>query len=261
MTQLTFNEASDINFVGACIDNMPGKEVHTKQAASDVNFADPVVYPDANGLTCQTIGTNEIVLTLDADIITGNTFAATLKATDGTTETETAISEAFDTDHDTTMANIAAAMQANPGVDTAVVSGATNRILTLTAASGYIMQVSSEAISGGASEAGITKENNDTNGFEGFALFEQREPFQDGSNVVSRYTASEPVNVGKKVNMVCESVTGFDKTATALYAVGYGEDRGKINNVAGDNGILLPGVAFYKSATAGGKGAVSVNKP
>ena len=87
-------------------------------------------------------------LTLDADLVTGNTASVTVD--------NVVVSEAFATDHVTTMNAWAAAIQAQPGVASAVVSGPNNRVITITAAvAGIPVLLSAISITGGASQANI----------------------------------------------------------------------------------------------------------
>jgi len=86
--------------------------------------------------------------TTDADLITGNTIAVDVN---GTT-----ISQAFDTNNDTTMAAFAVKIAAHPDVASAVVSGSPNRVITITADSvDTDVTLANEAVTGGASQAGI----------------------------------------------------------------------------------------------------------
>jgi len=86
-------------------------------------------------------------ITFDADIVTGNTANVTV---DGGTP----IAEAFVTDHDTTMANLATSIQSEAGVVTAVVSSP--RVITITGAvvdTAVVLTVLT--VTGGATQANI----------------------------------------------------------------------------------------------------------
>lgn len=86
---------------------------------------------------------------ITGDAITGNTIAATFNGT--------AITQAFDTDHLTTMNALAAQIQALADVATATVGGSGNRTITITAAvNGVDVAITSAAITGGVSQATIT---------------------------------------------------------------------------------------------------------
>lgn len=105
-------------------------------------------------------GYQTATLTFDANLITNNTFACTVTAIHKKTgvEIETNISELFDTSHLITMQNIASAIEADTvGIDTALISGATNRILTINATENYIIEVSGISITGGVSQANVSQ--------------------------------------------------------------------------------------------------------
>lgn len=86
---------------------------------------------------------------LSADAITGNTIAVTVDGVD--------LTQAFDTNHLTTMNALAAQIQAQPGVSTAVVGGSGNRTITVTGAvNGQDVELTDEGITGGVSQATIT---------------------------------------------------------------------------------------------------------
>lgn len=87
-------------------------------------------------------------LTLSADLVAGNTITATIN---GTT-----VSQAFVTDHLTTMNNFAAALAALDDIATAVVSALPYREITLTTEAGYPLVVTLAGVSGGASQAAVT---------------------------------------------------------------------------------------------------------
>ena len=88
-------------------------------------------------------------LTLSGDLITDNVITAKVN---GVTVTHT-----FATDHLTSMNAFAAKLQALPEISTAVVSGPTNRIITLTSAeAGTPFEVTDAVITLGATQASVT---------------------------------------------------------------------------------------------------------
>jgi hypothetical protein len=92
-----------------------------------------------------------IVLTFDADLVTGNNFDAKINGT--------AITQVpFNTTSDQTMDDIATEFQSDALIATAVASGTPKRIITITAAGDETAPVviTEEAVTGGGSQAGIT---------------------------------------------------------------------------------------------------------
>lgn len=93
-------------------------------------------------------GKNQVqTFVLDANLVTGNTLTVTV---DGVS-----LSQAFDTDHLTTITALAVQMVGVPNVASAVVGGASNRTITVTSSDDIEVEIADELISGGASQAGI----------------------------------------------------------------------------------------------------------
>ncbi len=92
------------------------------------------------------------VLTFDADLVTGNNFDAKINGS--------AITQVpFNTTSDQTMDDIATEFQSDALIATAVATGTPKRVITITAAGDETAPVviTDEAVTGGASQAGITK--------------------------------------------------------------------------------------------------------
>lgn len=89
-------------------------------------------------------------ITFDADFVTGNSIALDV---DGNSIGPVP----FDTDHATTIGNLATAIAAEAGVDTAVVGGPSNRVITVTGANvNTLVVLANLAVTGGASQAAGT---------------------------------------------------------------------------------------------------------
>lgn len=116
-------------------------------ALSQSGFSTLLVAGDSDKLPAADV----IVLTTDGDLIASNVISLKVNGV--------LFSETFATDNDTTMAALAAAIQADAGVVTAVASGSPNRIITITSAGDETapIVVTEEAITLGASQAGITQ--------------------------------------------------------------------------------------------------------
>lgn len=96
--------------------------------------------------TCETYVAQVQTITFSGDIVTGNTVTAEI---DGET-----LTQAFDTDHLTTITALAAQIAALDGVSTATVGGSGNRVITVTAqTTGVPVDIDSVAVTGGASQA------------------------------------------------------------------------------------------------------------
>ena len=90
------------------------------------------------------------VLKFDSDLVAANSFSVDVNGT-------TVGPVAFNTDHDTTMSDIATALAANGDIATAVVGGTNNREITITgAANNAEVALTNAAVTGGASQPSIT---------------------------------------------------------------------------------------------------------
>lgn len=110
------------------------------QVEEDVTSDDPVFVRHSGKFQVQTI-------TFSANIITGNTISIDV---DGVT-----LTQAFDTNNATTVAALAAQIQAEPGVSTAASNG-TDTITVTSAVKGTEVVLDNEGITGGVSQATIT---------------------------------------------------------------------------------------------------------
>mgnify|MGYP000550029224 CR=1 FL=1 len=257
--QTTFSRESRVGFVGTLAYARGIKEILSKVANQAIEFGRKMSYVTADKKAVDTIGTNKVVLTNSANLDASDTYSFTLKIKNTSTGTETsnAITTTFSASDAVTMGTIVTAVEALTGISSSTAYA--SNVLTIIASTGYTIEVSSEA-TGGGSTVTIAKANYDTRLAAGISGFIDKESFDDGSgNTISRYKVNEIVkDIVRSSGVVVESATGFDGDDT-LYWVGYGTHRGKLSNVVGDNGILATGVTHRETATAGGKGVVSID--
>lgn len=261
MTQTTFTSNSALGYEGD-IANSGTQEIVTKESDYSNEFGRFAVYNDANKATITTIGTNKITLALSTALITGNVFAFTLKITNLSTGVETvnSMTETYASSSNATLDALILEIEALTGISASGTSRGTDSII-IGASDGYIIEVSSEAVTSGASQPTITKTNEDTRVKAGFFQRINKEPFLESGAYVSRYVDGDPAALVKKGNVVVYSTTGFNSTDT-LYVLGYGTNRGRIANAAGNNGIAIGSfVQHFATASASGKGVASTNLP
>lgn len=261
MTQTTFTQATGINFEGDLVDGGTN-EIVSKTATDDIEFGRFLVYSDNDKVAVNTIGTNKVTLALSGALVASNVFAFTLKIKNEDTGVETvnAMTETYASSSDATLDALVLEIEELTGISASGTSRSGNSII-IGASSGYIIEVSGEAVTLGASQATVTKTNEDTRVKAGMSVREDLEPFLESGSYVSRYRDGEVVNVARKGNVTVYSTGGFTGAST-LYALGYGSDRGRIDGTVGNNGIAIGTyVTHYHTASAAGKGAVSVNMP
>lgn len=105
-------------------------------------------------------GYQTVTLTFAGNLITDNLFECVVTAIHKDTGAEivTNVSELFNTTHLATMNNIVSDIEADTvGIYTALISGATNRILTINSNENYILEVSGISITGGLTQTTVTQ--------------------------------------------------------------------------------------------------------
>lgn len=230
---------------------------HPKIADKNIEFGTRLSYTNNDKSKVDMMGTKKATLTLSTDLSASNVFSFTLKSYNTITKTEyvTSVTATYATSHASTMASIVSQCEANTGVHTD--TAYTGDILSIIAKDDYILEVSSEAVAGGTAVT-ITKANTDTRLIGGFAMFCDKEMFEENDVFVSRYKTNNIVDEFRFGDIIVNSPTGFNGSST-LYVIGYGANRGQISNVPGNNGILQSDIKHYKTSPASGRGVVSVN--
>jgi hypothetical protein len=257
MTQLIFGKKSSLGWVGKAYTDDDIK-VDSKLAVGNIEFGSRLSFTDANKEKVSMMGTNKIKLTLSADLSASNVFAFTLKSYNTTTklETSTSVTATYATSHNATMGSIVTQCEANVGVNASGTLSSGN-VLTIVANDGYILEVSSEAVTSGSAVT-VIKENLDSRLPAGFAMFCDKEMFEENGVFVSRYKDGDIVDHFRCGTIIVDSTTGFNGT-DSLYVLGYGTNRGKIANASGNNGILLTDMKHYKTASASSRGVVNIS--
>jgi hypothetical protein len=219
--------------------------VESHAAQAQINFGLGLVKAQGGDGQVRPPLLNQLMLVLDANLVTGNTFAFTLNGE--------AVSVLFATSHLATMNAVAAAVEALTGASyDATVGGAGNRTLTVVA-SNVAVDAASISITGGASQAGVveTRSTIDTI-VRGIALHEQRES-------LIGYPQFSTVNVlrrGKAWVVVCDTVADGDDVYISYADANAGQFR---NDNA--SGLLVSGAKFRSAATTGQIAIVEINEP
>ena len=196
---------------------------------------------------------NQADLTLDADLVTSNTIAGNVVVNGSTT----AVSVTFATDHATTMAALASAIAAVTGVNSATVTGAGSRQITVVADDDVDVYLDSFAVTGGVSQAGVTLDNTESGEFFGVSMFTQLEPDANGE---SYYGPGDSVNVGRDIYVDVRSEDAlnpgdqvFVRFLEPLGATTV-QKRGMLTSAAGSGPVdskLFTGAQVVKSCSAG----------
>lgn len=201
---------------------------------------------DINGYNVkQDIG----IITLDADLVTDNTITTTVTI-DGVAQTP--VATVFNTDHDTTMDDHVAALEAAiAGLSVTLTDGVNNREFTLSLP-GYNITALTSVVTGGASQATATITYNNGQIFEGVARFTQK-----GDSQVDAYYQNEEMNVRERGFIWVESSVAVNSGDDAFVVWSSGANQGKFTNVPTDN--YATNCKFRSTITAAGTVLLEVN--
>ena len=220
-----------------------------------------------NGRLIRRIQANLVTLTTGADYVTSNVIAGTVttKALDETVTT-TAISVVFSSNHATTAALLATAIQAATGVLTAVVNGSDDKIIDIIANDDVDVDMGTFLVTLGAGQAVITMGYDTSDTVAGLTMSMQKEEVlnTDGSTSV-KYNSQEDANVASQGAFFIASEDAVTVQDSVFFRV---RDDG--SNVAGTlttaigspiDSKALSQAVFRSAAAADGISILELNKP
>lgn len=261
MAQLTYGFLMDIASEGLLAD-CGFKNCLSPRAFAEIPVGRGVAKVVGEDYAIRLPAQNQSVITLDADLVTDNDVDITVNGVALATIP-------FNTDHDTTMDDIATALAALAEVNTAVVSGATNRVLTVTAEQGEVVVVDSFVVTNGASQATATIVNGTQDSLYGVALRIQNKMNllapNTGSDGPAPYYEGEPVSMltkGRVYVLVDGDVTS-DDPVYCRFVAGAGDELIGRFRADDDSGkaFLVPDAVWRVGASSGGLAVLEINKP
>lgn len=258
--QTTFSREGALGFAGEFYGSDTGRQVKPMIATENTGFGVRLSYDDAaNKSTGSPVGTNKATLTNSGNLGASNVYSFTIKFTNLSTGNETSydITETYASSDASTMGAVVTQLEALDEIDDTGTAYSSN-VLTIVPATGYIMEVSAEAVNGGSAVT-IAKVNFDTRERAGFSLRKDQEYFYDstGTLVAKHKANSRPMGNALAGALIVDSPTGFDGEDT-LYIIGYGPNRAKVANAAGDNGIAVTDIKHLVTASgANSRGVVT----
>lgn len=203
------------------------KQVDTFVAQETIEFGAPVFGYVGDDDKCWNVKRDTGIITLDADLVTANVITTTVTV-DGVAQTPVATT--FATDHDTTMANHKADLEAAiSGLTVTLTDATNNRQFTLLKKGSNLIVAS--VVTLGASQAGITITYSNGQVFLGVAGFEQVSAFV---NERGSYFQYDPVNVGTygKIWVLSSVVISSHTDAYVIWEI---TNQTKFTNVASGN--------------------------
>lgn len=256
--QTVFTDNFALGFPGMLTD-VSNHRSKTRSAIENINFGSVMVDAGNAGQWVKLPSNNQLIL--DADLITGNTLAGTVTVIDAANgSSDTAVSIPFNTDHDTTMDDLITAVEAITGISTDTDKGGTgNRTLTVALENGYSVVLSGFAVTGGASQAGVTYSTNETPGY--LARLEHKEKDSDQT---SKYKANDAVNAVTRGEMWVTCEDAFNSTSSVyVRIIESGTDkRGQIRTDSDSgNAVLWSAAKINNSGGAGELAKLEINLP
>lgn len=238
MAQLDYNYNQGVAFAGMKADSrFDLVESYIAEADIDFGLAVGSEKGDVEGVAGVT--KDEATLTFNADFVTSNSIVITVNG-----NSTPAI--AFDTDHDTTMDNVKAAIELLSEVTSVSLTDATNNRQFTIVAAGTVISVS-EAVTGGASQPSGTVVLIGDNVFRGIALHTHKEG--------GKYYTNDAVNV---LRQGCAwVVTSVAVTADDDVYVDVVGGESKFTNVSTNN--LATGGKFKSTIAAAGIVKAEIN--
>lgn len=261
MAQLTYGFLMDVASAGLLADS-GFKNCLSPRAFEDIPIGRGVVKVIGEDMVVRLPAQNEAVMVLDADLVTSNSIAITLN---GVVMTPIV----FASTHDATMTAIAVAVALEPNIDTAVVSDANNRTLTITADQGQVAVLNSFVVTLGASQASATITNGTQDSFYGVALRIQNKTNllnATGSNGPAPYYEDEAVSMltRGRVYVYVENAVDSDDPVYLRFVQGGDADElvGQFRSDAdGGDATLVADARWIFGASADGLAVLEINMP
>jgi len=247
MSQTSYNLKSAESFAGMKVDS---RFDHVE------SFIAQLAIPFGRACGAEAVDVNEVhlpvkdvcALLFDADFVTANVVTITVNgnATAGIP---------FDTDHDTTVDAVKAAIEALTGVSSVTLTDVTNNREFTIETKGLVITVS-ETVTGGASQATGTPTYSSDDIFRGIALHSHQ--MGAGNKFgTAEYKATAAVNVLRQGTAWVE--TGLAVNADEAAYVDIAGAVGKFTNVSGGN--LATGGFFRSTVGAAGLAKLEINIP
>ena len=210
----------------------------------------------------------QYTLTFSADLITGNTVNGDVKVTPlgGTLTTTNLTATPFNTNHLTTMNDLAVKIAAVTGIRSATVTGTNNRDIVVLANGDFDIELANFVVTGGASQATASYTAGSDDTIEGISQRTYTE--QPDSNNDVFYESGDTLIMVRKggIASLTEETLATNTTLFTRFAAGTGanQHRGVFRATAGSAPVLatpVTGIEIEAGATAHNVAKFVINKP
>lgn len=260
MPQLSYDLLMDKGSEGLLAD-CGFKNTLSPTAFEDIPVGRGVVHLAQEGMMVRLPAQNLATIVFDADLVTSNEIDGEINGVAIATVT-------FTSDHDATMALIAAAIEAADSDVTATVGGANNRTLTVTSVAGSVALVSDWVVTLGSSQAGVTETNTSSDAFYGVAMRSQSKENlygNTGSAGAAPYYAGEAVSMltkGRIYVKVEDAVDADDLVYMRTVPASATELAGQFRGTAVSNQtVQVTSARWIVGASAGELAVLEINQP
>lgn len=206
---------------------------------------------------------NQTTLVFDADFVTDNDIDLDINGTSITTVE-------FDTDHDTTVAALAAEIAGNADVASATVSAADtdSRTIIINGVDNTVINLTNIAVTNGVSQASGTAALGTRDTLYGIAHISQSiEGGLPGTTEVPQYPANGVGNIMRRGSVAVYFETAFNPDSDTLYCRFIADGTGKLigqfrNDSDSSKAFAVTGNFKVKTTlSAAGIGVIELNKP
>lgn len=259
MPQLTYPLLMDIGSVGLLADS-GFKNTLSPRAFESINIGLGLAKVIGQDYVVRLPQQNLSTTVLSADLIASNSVAVSVN---GVALTPIV----FATSHLATMTAIAAAIDAQPGIASAVVGGANNRTITVTADQGGVAVVNSFVVTLGASQATATITNGTQDTLYGVAQRQQNMPNPLnplGSYGTPVFVAGDCIPLltkGRIYVAVEQTVTSDSPVYWRIAANGLLLPGGFRADADSGKAIAVPSARYTVGAASGGLATLEINFP
>lgn len=230
-------------------------DVKTYKAGEQIEYGSPVFGYEGNDIDCYKAKRDTLILTLDADLVTSNVCTLTLQSIKNGVTQDEIIAETFDTDHDTTMDNIVAAIEAEyTNATVTLTDGVNNRQITIFEEGAN--WTGSGVVTLGASQATITATYTTAQVFLGIARYTTINAYISSTGY---YVYGDPVNVQitGEIWINTQAAVSSHTAAYVIYSYVTPANQGLFTGTATNN--YDTGCKFTSTNTAAGLARVEIN--
>jgi hypothetical protein len=202
--QVEFKKDIDVAFEGMYADSSNSKRDSVSCFEENgIDFGRVLTYADNESKSARLPLANLVSLVFSADLVAGNTVGGLIN--------NIPFSVPFNTDHDTTMANLDTVLTAMLDVESALISGVANRTIEITAVENKAITPFNVTVVGGATQPSVTIVNSSNDSFCGVSV---RTHKMNTESNEAKYNKTEMIPNLRKGSIWIRCEEAFNNTMT-----------------------------------------------